>query len=64
MNKGVGRIIVGVLFIGLGGFRIATDTGGIQLFGVFMSLYGLFSVGHGIYLLNSKPKEEVDENED
>lgn len=54
MSRGLARILIGVLFTGLGGSRIAVSKGGLVYVGIFMTLYGLFSVGHGIYMLSKK----------
>ena len=74
MNGGIGRIIVGILFIVLGGSRVAmSKSDGLRTFGFVMAAYGLFSIGHGIYKLtkgndsapaHKKPKGDEDETLD
>jgi hypothetical protein len=60
MKEEVRKIIIGILFIGLGGSRIVMDKGGLVAFGWAMALYGVFSLGYGIYLL-SKDKSKDQE---
>ncbi|QXP58572.1 hypothetical protein [Olleya sp. HaHaR_3_96] len=43
--------MIGIIFIGLGGSRVAMDKGGLAFFGGMMALYGIFSLGYGIYML-------------
>ncbi len=65
MNSGIGRIIIGIVFMGLGGMRLAqAQSQGYLIFSVFMMLYGLFSVGHGIYKIVNKNKNSVTNNEE
>ncbi|MCH2233599.1 MAG: hypothetical protein MK078_05040 [Crocinitomicaceae bacterium] len=52
MNGGIGRITVGILFLVLGGLRLASDS--VQALGFILILYGLFSIGHGIYKLTKE----------
>lgn len=64
MNSGIGRIIIGLVFIVLGGMRIAqAQSQGYFIFSIVMLLYGLFSVGHGIYLLTKKNKISANDDE-
>lgn len=53
MNKGIQRILIGVLFLVLGGVRLATNTGGLLIWGIVLLAYGLFSIGYGIYWYNT-----------
>ena len=53
MNSGIGRIIVGILFVVLGAFRLSSSrSDGIKIFGFVMLAYGLFTIGHGIYKIS------------
>lgn len=59
MKKGLGKILIGLIFIGLGGSRVAMNKGGLAIFGGAMALYGIFSVGYGIYtLINDKKNDK------
>jgi hypothetical protein len=51
MNKGIKKILIGIILIGLGGSRVAMNKGGLAVFGGVMALFGLFTLGYGIYMI-------------
>lgn len=57
MKNGIGKIVIGLIFIGLGGTRVATSKGALAIFGGAMALYGLFSLGYGIYMIVNKKED-------
>ena len=61
MNSGLGRILIGCVFLFLGISRITQDEGNLVYFGYAMAGYGLFSVGFGAYKMMNKDKEDSEE---
>lgn len=54
MNTGLGRLLIGVLCIGVSAYSYFTNDGAPEIISIALGLYGLFSVGFGAYKLNKK----------
>jgi hypothetical protein len=58
MNKGLLRIVVGVIAGGLGFYQIFSTKEEIEILQLVLAGYGLFSIGMGIYYLQKEKKQK------
>ena len=59
MNKGIYRIIIGILCVVIAAYMIFSTKEEIEIYQLILGAYGLFSVGIGLYFFqrdrNAKP---------
>ena len=56
MKPGLSRLLIGLLCIGVATYSYFTTNDAPELISMALGLYGLFSIGFGVYVLTKKKK--------